>query len=127
MRKTGVVRMSVLLVVSILALLLVACEKKTINEIRADPHRYADREVGIEGNVVRSYSVLGRGAYEVDDGTGKLWVVSDKGVPRTGTRVAVKGKIKDAFDLGSIVKLPEVVSSGMVMIESEHKARESGR
>jgi len=127
MRKTGVVRMSVLLVVSILALLLVACEKKTINEIRADPHRYADHDVGIEGNVVRSYSVLGRGAYEVDDGTGKLWVVSDKGVPRTGTRVAVKGKIKDAFDLGSVVKLPEAVSSGMVMIESEHKARESGR
>jgi len=127
MRKTGVVRMAVLLVVSILALLLVACEKKTISEIRADPHRYANRDVGIEGNVVRSYSVLGRGAYEVDDGTGKLWVVSDKGVPRTGARVAVKGKIRDAFDLGSIVKLPEAVSSGMVMIESEHKARESGR
>ena len=127
MRKTGVVRVAVLLTVSILALVLVACEKKTINEIRADPHRYADRDVGIEGNVVRSYSVLGRGAYEVDDGTGKLWVVSDKGVPRTGTRVAVKGKIKDAFDLGSVVKLPEAVSSGMVMIESEHKARESGR
>ena len=127
MRKTGVVRVAVLLTVSILALVLVACEKKTINEIRADPHRYADRDVGIEGNVVRSYSVLGRGAYEVDDGTGKLWVVSDKGVPRTGTRVAVKGKIKDAFDLGSVVKLPEAVSSGMVMIESGHKARESGR
>jgi hypothetical protein len=127
MRKTGVVRMSVLLAAAILALLFVACEKKTINEIRADPHRYADRDVGIEGNVVRSYSVLGKGAYEVDDGTGKLWVVSDKGVPRTGTRVAVKGKIRDAFDLGSIVKLPEAVSSGMVMIESEHKALESGR
>jgi hypothetical protein len=127
MRKTGGMRMAVLLVVSISALLLVACEKKTINEIRADPQRYADRDVGIEGNVIRSYSILGRGAYEVDDGTGKLWVVSDRGVPRMGTRVAVKGKIKDAFDLGSVVKLPDPVSSGMVMIESGHKARESGR
>jgi membrane protein implicated in regulation of membrane protease activity len=123
MRKTGVVRITVLLVVSMLALLLVACEKKTINQIKADPNRYAKHEVGIEGQVVRSYSVLGKGAYEVDDGTGKLWVVSDKGVPRTGTRVAVKGKIKDGFNLGSIVKLPEVISSGMVMIESEHRAR----
>ena len=123
MRKTGVVRIAVLLVVSMLALLLVACEKKTINQIKADPNRYVQHEVGIEGQVVRSYSVLGKGAYEVDDGTGKLWVVSDKGVPRTGTRVAVKGKIKDGFNLGSIVKLPEMISSGMVMIESEHRAR----
>lgn len=123
MRKSGVVRFAVLLVVSMLALLLVACEKKTINQIKADPNRYAQHEVGIEGQVVRSYSVLGKGAYEVDDGTGKLWVVSDKGVPRTGTRVAVKGKIKDGFNLGSIVKLPEMISSGMVMIESEHRAR----
>jgi len=123
MQKSGVVRIAVLLVVSMLALLLIACEKKTINQIKADPNRYAQREVGIEGQVVRSYSVLGKGAYEVDDGTGKLWVVSDKGVPRTGARVAVKGKIKDGFHLGSIVKLPEMISSGMVMIESEHRAR----
>jgi len=123
MKKSGVVRIAVLLVVSMLALLLIACEKKTINQIKADPNRYAQREVGIEGQVVRSYSVLGKGAYEVDDGTGKLWVVSDKGVPRTGARVAVKGKIKDGFDLGSIVKLPEMIRSGMVMIESEHRAR----
>jgi len=123
MQKSGVTRIAVMLAVSMLALLFIACEKKTINQIKADPHRYAQHEVGIEGRVVRSYSVLGRGAYEVDDGTGKLWVVSDKGVPRTGARVAVKGKIKDGFDLGSVVKLPEIISSGMVMIESEHRAR----
>jgi membrane protein implicated in regulation of membrane protease activity len=123
MKKSGVVRIAVLLVVLMLALLLIACEKKTINQIKADPNRYAQHEVGIEGQVVRSYSVLGKGAYEVDDGTGRLWVVSGKGVPRTGARIAVKGKIKDGFDLGSIVKLPEMIRSGMVMIESEHRAR----
>jgi hypothetical protein len=123
MQKSDVVRPAVLLIVSILALLFIACEQKTIHQIKADPNRYEHREVGIRGHVVRSYSILGRGAYEVDDGTGKLWVVSDKGVPRTGARVAVKGKVKDGFDLGSIVKLPEMVRSGMVMIESEHRAR----
>jgi hypothetical protein len=65
---------------------------------------------------------LGRGVYRVDDGTGKLWIVSDKGVPRKGSRVGVKGKIQDGFDLGSLVKLPETVSSGLVMIESSHRA-----
>ena len=116
-------RIAAIVSLMVLVLFLAACEQKKISQIRAEPDRYADKEVGITGKVVRSYSVLGRGAYEVDDGTGKLWVVSEKGVPRTGSEVAVKGKIKDGFDLGSVVKLPEAISSGMVMIETSHKAR----
>ena len=105
-------------------LMLIACERKSINQILADPQQYAHRDVNVVGQVVQSYSVLGRGAYQIEDGTGKLWVVSyeGKGVPRKGARVSVKGKIQDGFDLGTLVKLPEVVSSGLVMIESTHKA-----
>lgn len=105
------------------ALAMAGCEQKTINEIKAEPGRYANRDVAIVGNVTRSVSLLGRGAYEIDDGTGKLWIISDKGVPREGARVAVKGKIRDAFDLSSLVKLPEQISSGMVMVEDSHRAR----
>ena len=104
-------------------LVLVGCEYKTINQIMAEPQRYANREVGITGNVVRSISVLGAGAYQVDDGTGKIWVVAKSNVPREGARVGVKGKIQDGFNLGGLVKLPEVVRSGMVMIESSHRAK----
>jgi hypothetical protein len=113
-----------LIVVACAAFTLVACEKRSINQILADPHRYTNREVGVIGTVVQSYSVLGHGAYQIEDGTGKLWVVSynGKGVPRKGARVGVKGKIQDGFDLGTLVKLPDVVSSGLVMIESTHKA-----
>ncbi len=100
----------------------VACEKKTIRQIQAEPGRYADREVAIVGQVTHSYSVLGRGAYQVDDGTGKMWVVSDKGVPREGSRVWVRGKIRDGYNLGSLVKLPEDLRSALVMIESSHRA-----
>lgn len=102
---------------------LVGCEHKTINQILAEPARYANRDVGITGNVIRSFSVLGAGAYQVDDGTGKMWVVAKSNVPREGARVGVKGKIQDGFNLGGLVKLPEVVRSGMVMIESDHRAR----
>ena len=104
-------------------LVLVGCEYKTINQIMAEPQRYANRNVGITGNVVRSFSVLGAGAYQVDDGTGKMWVVAKNNVPREGARVGVKGKIQDGFNLGGLVKLPEVVRSGMVMIESSHRAK----
>lgn len=121
MRNAG--RIATLFALIALVVFLAACEQKTINQILAEPDRYANHDVGIEGKVVRSYSILGRGAYEVDDGTGRLWVVSEKGVPRTGARVGVKGKIKDGFDLSSIVKLPDPLKSGLVMIESEHRAR----
>ena len=123
MKKNPQVRILLFMLLLPLVLVLVGCERKSINEIMADPQRYAHREVGVVGKVVRSVSVLGKGAYEVDDGTGKLWVVSDKGVPREGARVGVKGKIRDGFNLGGLIKLPEVVRSGLVMIESEHKAR----
>ena len=44
-----------------------------------------------------------------------------------GAGLAVKGKIRDGYnfgDLGSVLKLPEAVPSGLVMIESEHKAKD---
>jgi hypothetical protein len=102
---------------------MTACEQKKINQILAEPDRYVNHEVGIEGHVVRSFSVLGKGAYEIDDGSGRLWIISDKGVPRTGSQVSVRGRIRDGFDLSSVVKLPDIINSGMVMIEAEHRAR----
>ncbi len=106
------------------AVLLSGCATRSINHILADPSRYANKDVRIEGRVTDSYSVLGRGAYQVDDGTGRLWIVSREGVPREGARVAVKGKIKDAFNLGNLVNLPKQADSGLVMIESSHKAKD---
>ena len=121
MRKYGYYA-SIAMVV-LLALAVVGCEQKTINQIKADPGRYANKEVAVVGTVVRSYSLLGRGAYEIEDGTGKLWVVSEKGVPREGAKIVVRGTIRDGYNLGSLVKLPEALSSGMVLIENAHKAR----
>jgi hypothetical protein len=123
MRKTGHPPTALLVLIVFSALILAGCEQKTINDIKADPGRYSEREVTVVGNVVQSLSVLGKGAYEIDDGTGKLWVVSESGVPRKGARVAVKGTVRDAYNLSALVKLPEPVNSGLVMIENLHKAR----
>jgi len=127
MKRPTLTRTGVLLLLAAMSLLLAACEQKTINQILAEPNRYANREVGVLGTVVQSYSVLGRGAYQIEDGTGKLWVISDKGVPRKGARVGVKGKIKDGFDLGGLIKLPAGIGTGLVMIESSHRAKDDNR
>jgi hypothetical protein len=95
------------------------CALKTIDQVLADPARYADRPVTVRGEVVQSYSVLGRGAYEVRDRTGRLWVVSDRGVPRKGTRVQVKGTVRDALG----VDLPVARGFGTLMHEASRKAQ----
>ncbi len=123
MRRSGFRWYSVMTAMVFLSLIMSGCEQKTINEIMAEPSRYANHEVAVAGNVVRSFSLVGRGAYEIEDGTGKLWVVSEAGVPRQGARIVVRGTLRDAYDLGSIVKLPEPFGSGLVLIESSHRAR----
>ncbi len=69
---------------------------------------------------------LWRGAYRIDDGTGQLWVVSDRGVPRRNARVTVKGRVLDGFNLGVFgdrIKLPPGIEAGLVLMESSHKAK----
>jgi hypothetical protein len=111
---------------SVSALASAACASRTVNQVLADPSRYRDREVQLSGAVVDSYSYVNRGAYRIDDGTGQLWVVSDKGVPRTSARVTVKGTIREGFNLGSLgsrINLPQGIGSGLVLMESSHKAK----
>jgi hypothetical protein len=113
-------------VLSVSALASAACASRTVNQVLADPSRYRDREVRLSGAVVDSYSFVNRGAYRIDDGTGQLWVVSDKGVPRTSARVTVKGTIREGFNLGSLggrINLPQGIGSGLVLMESSHKAK----
>jgi len=122
MSRTVPSRVPAAIVAVSLGLALAGCATKSINHIMAEPSRYANREVTVRGTVTRSASVLGRGTYQIDDGTGTLWVVSKKGVPRKGARVKVTGKIRDVVDLGSVIALPPEVGSGLVMTESKHKA-----
>jgi hypothetical protein len=113
-----------LFVLLIAAISSAACAT-TINKVLADPSRYRDRDVKLSGSVVDSYAVLGNGAYQLDDTTGRLWIVSNAGVPRRGARVSVTGRVREGFSLGSVgdrLKLPPAVSAGLVLLESSHKA-----
>jgi len=115
-----------LLALLIGAMVSSACASRTINQVLADPGRYRDRQVKLSGSVVDSYSLIGNGAYQIDDSTGRLWVVSNSGVPRKGARVSVTGTVREGFNLGSIgdrMKLPPAVSAGIILMESSHKAK----
>lgn len=99
------------------AFVLTACpQRQTISKINADPGRYRNKEVGVAGTVTDSYGVLGNGAYEIDDGTGKLWVVTRRGVPSRGSRVGAKGRVYTGFNFGGR-------SFGTVLEESDRSVR----
>ena len=79
------------------------------------------------GTVTESASVLGRGAYRISDGDQSLLVITSGGAPRKGARVSVSGRVQEGYDLGflaNVLKLPNSVQSGVVLIESSHKARD---
>ena len=89
-----------------LAALLAGCRSdmqvSTIKTLLDDPSRFDRQTVRIAGNVTRSLGIMGYGAYEVDDGTGKIPVVTElNGAPRTGAHVGVEGEFRSAFTMGT--------------------------
>jgi cytochrome c-type biogenesis protein CcmE len=96
------------------ALTLVGCNSNTrISSILQSTDRYLDKDVTIAGEVTKSYSVdlfiAEAGAYQVDDGSGKIWVISKNGVPREGQKVGLKGKVGSGLKvrgetLGAVIR-----------------------
>ena len=107
------------------AVLSVACGARSINDVLADPAKYRNRSVTVRGTVDQSASVLGRGAYRISDRDQSLWVVTSSGAPRKGARVDVTGRVQDGYDLSAFnIRLPGGLDTGLVLIESSHKARD---
>ena len=98
-------------------LLFTACPSQTnIARINANPDRYRGKEVGIAGKVTDSYGALGVGGYEIDDGTGRMWVATTRGVPSRGSRVGTKGYVHNGFSWGGR-------SFGTVIEETDRRSR----
>lgn len=75
-----------------------------IEQLLDDPSRYDGKTVRIAGNVESAVGVLGYGTYQVDDGTGKLSVLTrEGGAPREGARVGVEGEFRSAFTVGTVI------------------------
>jgi len=85
------------------AVLLLSCNGTTsIKTLLDDPQRFEGKTVRIVGEVQGSVSALGFGAYQVNDGTGTLSIVSEGGgTPRQGAKVGVEGTFRSAYTLGT--------------------------
>jgi len=98
-RETKAILLGLILTVG---LLTAACPQRTsIADIESNPSKYYDREVGIAGKVDTSYGVSipiinqQGGIYKVSDGTGSIWVITQRSVPSKGAELGIKGKIQN--------------------------------
>ena len=92
-------RVSLISLLCLLSLLVTGCDTQKIADITADPGRFSGKDVTVAGKVTSlsvgvSLGAVGGGLYQIDDGTGKLLVLSESGgVPAEGAQIGVKGRI----------------------------------
>jgi hypothetical protein len=80
-------------------LTLSACSHRiSIESINRDPAQFRGKEITVRGRVVNSFATADAGAFEVDDGTGRLWILRDnRNLPSHNSSVTVSGKIEQSF------------------------------
>ena len=73
----------------------------SIADINKDPGQYGGKDVSIRGTVSQGFSALGNGVFQMDDGTGHLWVYSQNfGIPGNGNEISVTGRVQQGFAVG---------------------------
>lgn len=91
-------KLSALFAILACTVFLTACPSQTnVAKINSDPARYRGKEVAVAGKVTDSYGFMGAGGYEIDDGTGKLWIATTRGVPSRGALVGAKGYVRSGL------------------------------
>jgi hypothetical protein len=83
--------------------LLAGCQSATpIKTLLDDPGRFDKQTVRVAGTVSHAVGAAGFGAFQLDDGTGTITVVTKtEGAPREGAKVGVEGEFRSAFTLGA--------------------------
>ena len=100
MRNTW--RLAILTTTFASIVVLTGCEQTRIIDINHHPERYAGEKVIIAGTVTSSVAPSNPGTFEMDDGSGRLWILSSSNiVPLPGTRIAVTGLVESKTTLGS--------------------------
>ena len=93
--------LAVILLVMGIALLAGCPPRESIARIDQTPGRFTGREISIAGHVVNSVGAMGTGVFQLDDGTGRIWVFSENfGLPGRDAKLAVSGRLEEAFSFG---------------------------
>jgi len=87
-------------VVAVLSFIF-ACTHVRISDLQRDPGKYSNKEITVAGQVTEAFGVMGNGAYQLNDGSGTIWIISEGyGVPTNGAKVAITGRLFQGASFG---------------------------
>lgn len=98
-----------------LAAATVACTgvfSTPISKIMDNPRDYDGKTVIVSGEVIEVFSLVVVKYFVVSDGTGKIRVITQKILPKEGTKIQVKGKVSEMFSLGDTQAIVIIEESG---------------
>ncbi|MGB5635593.1 MAG: hypothetical protein WBM86_22825 [Waterburya sp.] len=72
---------------------LIGCRDSSIS-VKEISQQKIDNTVYLTGKVVHIAPFIDRAAYQIEDATGKIWVVTTQNPPEFGKSISIKGKIK---------------------------------
>ena|SRR5262249_19625282 len=90
---------SPLIVLLALMLLFSACSRLvSLESINQDPRQFQGKEIRVAGRVANSFTEGKLGAFELDDGTGRLWVLLENtNLPAHNSNINVRGTIEQGL------------------------------
>jgi hypothetical protein len=92
-----------ILIILLFSLLLCNCNSlftTPISKILENPRNYTGKTVTVSGEVTRVFSLFIVKYFVVKDKTGEITIVTEKSLPKIGTKIKVKGTVKEAFSIG---------------------------
>lgn len=73
-------------------------QSQIIGRLLNSPNDFANKDLDITGKVVNTFDptsgLLGFAAYQVEDGSGKIWVISRAGSPSVGQDIRLKARLR---------------------------------
>lgn len=73
-----------------------------IGDVLADLRNYDGMSVTFEGEVSAPVNLLGLKTYSLDDGSGSITVVTERGLPRAGEKLRVSGIVHEMFNVAGV-------------------------
>lgn len=116
-KKNDMKPMKLSLIAAFASLMLMGCATERIGNINSQPYRYHESAVQIKGRVTNTTNLFVLKTFRVADKTGDITVVASEdraALPAVGQKIKVRGKVYQAFKLGSLQKI--VVVEGIAPI-----------
>lgn len=89
---------------SLLLLAITACGPHKVSlqigEVVADPGRYGEMVLELEGEASGGMGLLSIGIYTLSDSTGEITVLTSQGLPADGTHLTVRGSVMSGVTIG---------------------------